>query len=536
MMPMTMSNRYAQIHIVGAESKEASKRTKPKLGTRLKLLRRTLRGRTFLAQLVRELKVPSLFADGEIIPRDMIDLVASVVMACPNLERLDGFYPIYSHEYDRLTHALSTRRRLREHIWLIGENDEITDRSQRQLAPGLMDHMQKAMFLHHHNAWQMLSTLFLYSPDQGILEKDVFVNTKNSNDPRRIRGPGILHRLPLLQHLCIANFDMDDFDDFTLLRLPPLFSLRLQDLEGITFWGLSEYSRTRSAFYIRSLSLVNLDITYLTAISNLLLHMKNLKRFTLVQDTSPELAAGEAVIQPVIASISLEYLHWDIAVPGSANANLASSIRAGGFPRLRTLRAPSDHDGQIQALCKPRACVELPSDWSGKAILLNNGRVPRGGLREARRRAQQRIEDAWGTVKYKVVIEDEVGVVREIFDLGSFMGTVGSKIAYCLDPDIPGSDRALIDFVDVVGRRDKIVGGSATGGGSRSVSGNGTRRGMSSSSSGRRRKGSDADSDDESRNGNACRGAWNSRHPRGPKWWQHAERPRYQPIDLQKFF
>ena len=516
--------RYAQIQIVGNDSKESGKRQKPKLGTRLKLLRRTLRGRMFLAQLVRELKVPSLFADGEIIPREMIDLVASVVMACPNLEKLDGFYPIYSHEYDRLTHALSTRRRLREHIWLIGENDDIYDRSQRQLPPGLMDHMQKASFLHHHNAWQMLTTLFLYSPDSGILEKDLFVNTKNTNDPRRIRGPGILHRLPLLQHLCIANFDMDDFDDITLLRIPPLFSLRLQELEGVTFWGLTEYSRTRSAFYVRSLSLVNLDITYMTAISNLLLNMKNLKRFTLVQDTSPELAAGEAVIQPVIASISLEYMHWDIKAPGSANANLAASIRAGGFPRLRTLRAPSDHDGKLQSLCKPRACVELPSDWSGKAILLNNGRVPRGGLREARYRAQKRIENAWATAQYKVVIHDETGVVREVTDLGGFIGTAGSKIDYTLDPDVPGSNHALIDFEDIVGRRDKIIRTGVQPATS----------GSSSSLSIGRRKGSDADSDDES--GNSCKGAWNARHIRGPKWWQHTERPRYESIDLQKFF
>lgn len=459
---------------------------KTKVGTRLKLLRRTLRGRLYLAQHVQVLKVPCL-QDSP----DYRNMVASLVMACPNLEKLEDFYPIYNHEYDRLTHALSTRRRLREQMWLIGENADITARSQRQLAPGLMDLGQKSLFVHHHSLWAALKTLFLYSPNQGILEKDIFVNMKNDTHPQKIKGPGILHRLPSLQNLCIANFDMDDFDDTTLQHLPPLHSLRLQELEGVTFWGLSEYSRTKSAFSIRNLSLVNLDITYISAISNICLHLKNLKRLTLVQDTSPEVAPGEIVFQPLIASHQLDYLHWDIVVPGSAYDNLASSIRAGGFPRLVKLRAPSDRYGQLQALCKPRACVEIPSDWSGR-VLLENG-VPHGGLREARRAAQQRIEEAWSTVQFKVVVE-EGGVVNEIYDLNGFMGTIGSKIHYDLEPDIPGSDEALIDFPGVV------------------------------------------EGVDETGEKDACRGAWNAGHPAGPKWWQHTARPKYTPVDLMKFF
>ena len=468
-----------------------TKKHKTKVGIRLKLLRRTLRGRIFLAQHVRELKVPRLHIEGDPIPKDMINLVASVIMACPNLEKLDDFHPVYSHEFDRLTHALSTRRRLNEQMWLIGENAAVTQRSHKQLAPGLMDLEQKATFVQYHSAWAALTTLFLYSPNQGIIEKDIFVNMKNDMDPRKIRGPGILHRLPSLKHLCIANFDMDDFDDFTLQHLPAVHSLRLQDLEGVTFWGLSEFSRTRNAFSIRNLSLVNLDITYISAISNLCLHLKNLKRFTLVQDTSPEVTPGEIVFQPIIASHQLEYLHWDIVVPGSAYDNLVSSIRAEGFPRLRAIRAPSDHYGQIQALCKPRSCVEIPSDWSGRA-LIDNG-VPLGGLREARRAAQQRLEDAWCTVQFKVVVEEN-GIVHEIYDLNGFMGTIGSKIHYDMEPDIPGSDHALIDFPDVVGRKEEFGGKEL------------------------------------------CRGTWNAGHPVGVKWWQHTERPKYTAVDLMKFF
>lgn len=465
-----------------------------KTGVRLKLLRRTLRERSFLAQHVRELKVPRLNVDGDSAGRDMINIVASLVMACPNFERLVGFSPVYGHEFDRLTHALSTRQQLREQVWLIGENAAITQRSHKQLAPGLMDSEQKGTFVSYHNAWSHLTTLFLHSPTLGILEKDIFVNLKkNSGLPNMVRGPGILNRLPSLKHLCISNFDMDDFDDVTMQHLPPIHSLRLQDLEGVTFWGLSEFSRTRNAFSLRSLSLVNLDITYISAISNLLLHLKNLKRFTLVQDTSPELAEGEVVIQPIMANYQLEYLHWEIIVPGTANPNLASSIQANGFPRLRTLRAPADHDGLLQALCKPRAQIEIPSDWSSPMPTNGQTRLPPGSLRAARRAAQQRIENAWSTVQFKVLVEED-GVIQEIFDLNGFIGEIGSCITYSLEPDVPGSDIALVDFEDLTSSGDEVNGK------------------------------------------NACRGLWNAKHPAGKAWWGHCERGRWRQRDLQSFF
>lgn len=459
---------------MGHDSKEQMKKYKMKSGVRLKLLRRTLRERIYLAQHVRELKVPRLHAEGDNTSKDMINIVASLVMACPNLERLVGFYPVYSHEFDRLTHALSTRKKLKEHIWLIGENAAITQRSQKQLAPGLMDPGQKESFVKFHDAWTSLTTLFLHSPGLGILEKDIFVNTKNYGDPRRVQGPGILHRLPALKHLCISNFDMDDFDNSTLQSLPALHSLRLQDLEGVTFWGLSEYSRTANAFSLRNLSLINLDVMYISAISNLLLHLKNLRRFTLVQDTSPEVAEGEIAIQPIIASHLLEFLHWEIIVPGSANINLANSVKAGGFPRLRTIRAPSDHLGLLQALCKPRAQIQLPGDWNS----INNAHsMAPDSLLTSRRAAQQRLEEAWNTVQFKVVVQED-DLVHEIFDLNGFIGAIGSNIDYSLEPDVPGSDQAWIDFPDVTNGRDEMA------------------------------------------CKDSCRGLWNASNPGGYKWWQ----------------
>ena len=108
---------------MGPDSKEQMKKYKMKTGVRLILLRRTLRERSFLAQHVRELKIPRFQAQGDPLRKDMINIAASLVMACPNFERLVGFYPVYAHEFDRLTHALSTRKKLKEHVWLIGESN-----------------------------------------------------------------------------------------------------------------------------------------------------------------------------------------------------------------------------------------------------------------------------------------------------------------------------------------------------------------------------------------------------------------------------
>ncbi len=475
---------YERIYIVGTDHKDQIKKYKMKFGVRLKLLRRTLRERRVLAQNVRELKAPRTQRDEEPIRREIIDITASIVMACPNLEKLVGFYPVYGHEFDRLTHALSTRRKLKEHTWIVGDNHAITQRSTKQLPPGLMDREQAEGFRLSHVAWTSLTTLFLHSHNQGILEREVLIET--------------LHVLPSLQHLCVSSFHMDDFDDSILLRLPPLESLRLQDLEGVTFWGLSDFSRTIAAQDIRGLSLINLDITYLSAISNLLLHLNRLERFTLVQESSPEVAAGGLVLQPIIASQHLKFIHWDILKPGSANQNLANSIRVDGFPNLRTIRAPSDHYGLLQALCKPRAQIEYPRDkyrGSQRPGLSVPVDPLKRNLIDARKQAQQRIEEAQKTVAFKVIIEED-GVVEQVYDLNGFMGTISSKITYTLDPDVLGSDDAVIDFPDLTsGKAEATV-----------------------------------------KRDHGCRGLWNASDHGGKKWWEHEERYRYQALELKRFF
>ncbi|KMU71792.1 hypothetical protein CISG_00102 [Coccidioides immitis RMSCC 3703] len=118
---------YQKVHIHGADAPGQLKRYRWKRGSRLKLLRRTLRERKLLANAVLELRVPELdllISTGKYHAglQEYVDLVASVVMVCPNLERLLGITLPYTHEFDRLTHALSTRKKLREHAWIIGEN------------------------------------------------------------------------------------------------------------------------------------------------------------------------------------------------------------------------------------------------------------------------------------------------------------------------------------------------------------------------------------------------------------------------------
>ncbi|CAF9909561.1 MAG: hypothetical protein HETSPECPRED_009459 [Heterodermia speciosa] len=478
---------YEKIHIVGNDAPLQLKKYKMKSGVRLKLLRRTLRERRVLAQYVVEFKPPRLHPDTELQGKDIIDRVASIVMCCPNLERLVGFYPIYNHEFDRLTYALSTRRKLKEHMWIMGENSAITRRSLKQLPPGLMDYEQVDSFLRYHQSWTSLTTLFLHSHNSGILERDVFST--------------VLHQLPSLQHLSISNFDIDDFDDIILQDLPPLQSLRLQDLQGVTYRGLSDFARSPSSQSVRSLSLVHLDIAYLSTITNLLLYLQSLTRFTLVQESSPLTEPDELIFQPIVASRTLSYLHWDILRPGPANANLASSIRANGFPALRTIRAPSDHDGLLQSLCRPRATIVLPSDKYSKAYRLaaaasttSPSRTPLSlNLFEARKAAQQRIDERKKQVSFRVTVEEE-GEVIEYYDFEDFVGTIGSRITYSLEPDVAGSDDALIDVGDLMG-------------GAREAS---------------------------PRDG--CTGLWNAANPSGKKWWCHTERWRYRVEDVGRFF
>ncbi|EAW23154.1 uncharacterized protein NFIA_018550 [Aspergillus fischeri NRRL 181] len=362
---------YTRIHIIGNDSPAQLKKYRMKRGSRLKLLRRTLRERKSLANLVLELRVPQmdlLFTTSKHSNQweEYRDLVASVVMVCPNLERLLGLTIAYNHEFDRLTHALSTRKKLKEHIWILGEGPEVSEEEspRNTSCPGSLGPLQMFEFLDYHASWSNLETLMLYALNgKSALEPSIFLR--------------MFHLLPSLRHLCISSFDADAFADSALLCLPPLESLRLESLPGITDTGLSQYTSRPESGSLKSLALIELNIQSLLVISKILASLRNLERFKIVQTNHcPTLNADGIVFQPLFASSSLKHLHWDVACPNpntaltrldcapfakppkhvdTPNSHLAQSILCSGFPRLETLRAPSDIEppGILQAVCQP---------------------------------------------------------------------------------------------------------------------------------------------------------------------------------------
>lgn len=336
----------------------------------MKLLRRTLRERKLLANLVYELRVPQmdlLFTTNKPSTQwqDYRDLVASVVMVCPNLERLLGLSIPYHHEFDRLTYALSTRKRLKQHTWVLGEAAEVTEMSPRSTScPGSLGPSQMFEFLEYHVSWTNLETLMLYGLNgNGALEPSILLR--------------MFDLLPSLRNLCIASFNEDAFADSTLLCLPPLESLRLENLPGVTDTGLSQYTSRPDSQSLKSLVLVEQNVESLLIISKILASLRQLERFKFVQSARcPTLSDEDMVFQPILASCSLKYIHWDVACPdpGTAltqldalpfqkstkytntpNFHLAQSILSAGFPQLETLRAPNDVEppGMLQAVCRP---------------------------------------------------------------------------------------------------------------------------------------------------------------------------------------
>lgn len=388
-----------------------------KRGSRLKLLRRTLRERKLLANLVLELRVPQMdsFMAKSAQWEEYRDLVASVVMVCPNLERLLGLSIPYNHEFDRLTYALSKRKNLKEHVWILGEATEVPEGSPRSSScPGSLGPLQMFEFLNYHVAWTNLNTLMLYAAsERSALEPSIFLR--------------MFSLLPSLRNLCISSFNANAFDDNTLVCLPALESLRLENLPGVTDAGLSQYSSCAEAKSLKSLAIVEQNVGSLLVLSRLLTSLAQLERFTIVQTSRcPTLPEGEMVFQPLLASSSLKHLHWDVSSPQSAislskfdpstfrksqphsdspNSHLARSILAAGFPNLRTLRAPSDIEplGALQAVCQPAPNGQalVPSDRyslprsSHGSVNARRSALPAGNnLTSARIRAQTLIEMA----------------------------------------------------------------------------------------------------------------------------------------------
>lgn len=499
---------YEDIQLTGCDSSlHIKKKFKIKYGTRLTLLRRTLRVRPDFASYTKSLKVPAMpdAAKTQKEQVEYLDLVASIIMACPNLERLPGFYPTYKHEFSRFVNALSTRRKLVERVWVIKPSPfqrqhryNFSEDSQfitPILAPGPLLPEQCIDLITYHRNWTHLQTLVVHCNPGGTIDSPLFTD--------------IFWSLPALDNLHISNFPTPSFNDTTLLSLPPLKSLRLENLPGITDNGLSSYAAPRRTDSLISLTLISVPLVSLQSLSRLFSHLKSLTHFTIFQPNSPTLPdSGEIYLHPYLAAPKLQYLHWEFTNPDNDQATdiMAKSIMFGGFPSLKTIRAPTDHEGALQRLCRPREKIELaadryrnlgmpgsgprrpslphsqstPSMPSPTRSTFSLGHGPNGSisssyvksptrstfslnldhssrtsddanyrekgmsLATARRMAQQRADAATTQPQFHIIIWDEFGLFVERFAVGGFMGLIQSKIHYSLKPDIDGMDEAIL--------------------------------------------------------------------------------------------
>lgn len=388
---------YSDIQLVGRDGAQMSKRYKGLYAARLVLLRRTLRANRSLGAVVRSLKVPA-FPDGAPVEATQYhDVVASVVMACPNLERLDGFYPSYRHGSEsHLLHALGTRRKLKEMTWVIeatppesslsaengraGKRTSQSRKRQSRWAPavpmpvddGVPDHRQKLAVAHanrfvmRHDNWKELTHLTIHCvPGAGLSPDGNTVAT-------------ILALLPGIDVLYLSHLPESSFNDESLLRLPrPLKKLSIAHCAGVTTSGLTNFAaHSPAARSLETLTLIHQGIDSVDALVRTLAKLGELTTLNIVQAAAPTVGDDTFLFMPYLASRSLKKLHWDILESGVAAATraddiLSRSIAAGGFPRLRAVRVPNDPDGLFQALCKPKERADLPGDRYRNAGLVS---------------------------------------------------------------------------------------------------------------------------------------------------------------------
>lgn len=320
-----------------------------------------------------------------------------------------------------------------------------------------------------------------------------------------------LSYLPSLHTLYLSHLPVTAFNDETLLALPSLKKLSLTSCPGISSAGLSSFATHSTAQALHTLTLIHTDIESLPALVRIFSNLSNLKTFSLVQSFPPSLPDDTFIwLMPYLASGSLRKLHWDILdsqYHGRASAAdniLARSIQAGGFPELRELRVPCDQEGTFQSLCRPLESADLPGDRyrggqnhstssnsvyrhghstssfsghsrSGSAATAatgsptspsfpgarGDGRETGAGLglrqasdlHQARLTAQARLETARRFPRYGVHVTDEDGVAIEKFGIAGFIGTVESRIAYCLTPDAGATDEGggLVGIAELMG-------------------------------------------------------------------------------------
>ncbi|CZS76294.1 unnamed protein product [Fusarium graminearum] len=535
---------YGNIQLVGADSAVHKKKYKMSQGVRVIILRRTLRSKPRLASLVRTLKVPA----PETVPKgstiaEYEDLIATLVMACPNLESLRGLSPMYDHSFSKIFHALSTRSNLKEMNWLIQASPHQTQQRTQgntqqpgMVMPGELKPFQEATFLSFNANWSRLESLTVHCLPGATLTPETLL-TKT------------LERLPNIKHLHLCNLPPNSFDDCSLLTLPPLETLTLSHISGITTAGLSAFATQSNSYPLRKLTLRHTPMNSLAALARILSNLRNLVNFSFIQAFPPTMPENDSFtlwLMPYLTSNTIRKLHWDITshatCVNAADDILARSIGAGGFPALRILRTPNDPDGIFQELCYPVERIDLPCDrfrsteqpevstpppsstpspMSPTRLFRSTNaspiasprepispfafpfgdsrRAPYSNLHTSRLAAQARLEAARSQPKFTVNVIEEDGTFNDTFTMAGFIGTAGSPIKYHLHPDRGTTDDkgGLIDIRDLESDAGENLAGGKAG----------------------------------------CNGRWNSREgiiadKKEKEWWWHTERGRWTKVTL----
>ncbi len=235
----------------------------------------------------------------------------------------------------------------------------------------------------------------------------------------------------------------------------------------------------------------------LPALARIFSNLAALETFALTQPYPPLMPSDEVIwLFPYLASASVTKLHWDIPyLPSRASAAdsiLVKSIAAGGFPALRSLRAPNDPEGIFQSLCQPRGGQIKPVIDTGEPSSMGTGTAPvvsrpdirttasvasngtaagksptspgfppdammmprdHSDLRQSRLAAQARIEAARRFPRFAVNVTDERGLLIETYGIGAFIGTIESRIRYVLTPDAGATDESggLVSVTELLG-------------------------------------------------------------------------------------
>lgn len=417
---------YRELWLPSNRAVEKRKFLRQPRKSKLRLLQNTLAASPGTAFLVAKMHITAALADeieieanGSVVNGSTIDTVQSIFRQCYNLERVTGFIWETSTATFPLAQALATRTRLQAHAWNLNPEKQL---------PGL------AAFMSCHDQWKNMDSLAIAGASNVDLGK-IAVST-------------ILTRLPKLKHLMLSGLHNDDFHHGSLVALPALTSLRLENLAGITEQGIHQLAFSRLAPRLERLSLVGLEVKALETVQTLLLHLTKLKAFVFVQDASPELRRGRPAMNSfnLLASNSLEYLHWDCLVLGSAISRFGEAIRGGRFPQLRKVKIPCDFDGTIQTLCRPIPQVTL-TQKDMNYLAANFHDSYERNLLVSQIQAQLRIQKYRRTPSFRFAVQDDLTVVGMPHDIGSCIGNPDSRIEYSMQPGVDAS--ALAEFGEV---------------------------------------------------------------------------------------